>query len=170
MNIIGDFSPTERTSVSIISGGFRMRLALKIIVAMAVLFTGLGIYAAFVYPTTHGYMRWWFESSASVTVDASGYAHINSDHSAIIITRTDSSPKQSYLVSLSGQRALIYCGQWHAPRLIAFPIGHVNPPCSALGNVEELTRADSPVLSTLVVRPRSVEFKTAHGKTVSASW
>jgi hypothetical protein len=149
-----------------------MRLLLKLVAGLVVLLVVLTIYAAFVYPTTHGYMRWWFRSNASLSIDGvhNGYVHTNSDHSAIIITRTDSSPRQSYLVTLSDHRFVIHCGEWHAPHLIAFPIGHVNPPCSVFRNGEDMPSADNPMSSTLVLRPRFVEFKTAHGKTVSASW
>src|SRR5229473_1193821 len=75
------------------------------------------------YSTARGYMTWWFWSRGSVAVDGvrSGYLHRNWEHSAVIITRTDSKASQSYLVWLPGKKSLIHCGEWHAPRLPAFP-------------------------------------------------
>jgi hypothetical protein len=125
------------------------------------------------YSTTHGYMSWWFWSSrGSVAVDGTrhGYIHINKQHSAVIITRTDSGPNQSYLVELSPRKWVIHCGEWHAPRFPAFPIGDVNPPCSFFTNGADLPTADNPVEGTLNAGPRSVEFQTMQGRKVSASW
>src|SRR5205085_6957978 len=84
------------------------------------------------YSTARGYTSWWFGLSGRVTVDGvpNGYMHRIAMNSAVIITRTDLSPRQSYLVGLSGKKSLIHCGEWHAPRLPAFPIGDVNPPCN----------------------------------------
>src|SRR5207248_6116314 len=50
--------------------------------------------AAFTYSTAHGYMTWWFSSSAAVAVDGvrGGYLHRNWEHPAVIITRVDSHP------------------------------------------------------------------------------
>jgi hypothetical protein len=84
--------------------------------------------------------------------------------------RTDSNPRQSYLVALSGRKWLIHCGEWHAPRLPAFPIGDVNPPCSIFNNGAELPTADNPIVGTLKAGPHSVEFQRLQGRKVSASW
>jgi hypothetical protein len=100
----------------------------------------------------------------------SGYLHRNSAYSAVIITRTDLSPAQSYLVGLSDRRWLIHCGEWHAPHFVAFPIGDVNPPCSIFGNGSDMPKADNPESSTLTVRPDFVEFYTVQGKRITASW
>lgn len=149
------------------------------VVKMALKLAGLGLFAFVLltavniwYSTAHGYMTWWFSSGGNVAVDGvrSGFLHVNRAHSAAIITRTDLHPSQSYLVGLSGERFLIHCGGWEAPQLPAFPIGDVNPPCSFFSNGSGLPVADNAVLSTLTVRPGFVEFQTAHGKKVSASW
>jgi hypothetical protein len=126
----------------------------------------------FAYSTLHGYTTWWFWRGGSVTVDGvrSGYLHGTWDRSAVIITRTDSNPSQSYRVWVAGKKSLIHCGEWHAPRLPVFPIGDVNPPCSFLSNGSNAPTADYPVNSTLTARPGFVEFYTERGKKVTASW
>lgn len=161
--------------VSIIS----MTIHLNRVVKMVLRLAGLGLFTFALlfavglwYSTAHGYMTWWFSSSSHVTVDGvrSGFLHVNRGHSAVIITRTDLRPSQSYLVGLSGRKYLTHCGDWQAPRLPAFSIGDVNPPCSFFSNGSDLPVADNAVLSTLTARPGFVEFKTEHGKKVTASW
>ena len=124
------------------------------------------------YSTAHGHMTWWFSSSSLVAVDGarSGFLHVNREHSAVIITRTDLRPSQSYLVRLSGKNFLTHCGDWQAPRLPAFPIGDVNPPCSLFSNRSDFPVVDNAALSTLTARPGFVEFQTERGKKVTASW
>jgi hypothetical protein len=144
-----------------------LRLVGLALFALALLFA-LGLW----YSTAHGYLTWWFSSSSKVAVDGvrSGFLHVNRERSAVIITRTDLRPSQSYLVGLSGRKSLIHCGDWQAPRLPAFPIGDVNPPCSFFSNGLDVPVADNAVLSTLTARPGYVEFQTEHGKKVTASW
>ena len=119
--------------VSIIS----MAVPWKRIVKIALRLAGVGLFlfaslfaVSLWYSTAHGYMTWWFSSSSQVAVDGvrSGFVHLNRARSAVIITRTDLHPSQSYLVVLSGERFLIHCGDWEAPRFPAFPIGDVNHP------------------------------------------
>jgi len=149
----------------------RAKLAFEV-VGLLLFALALLIAAGLAYSTIHGYASWWFWSNGTVTVDGSrhGYIHVNKQHSAAIITRTDSSPPQSYLVVLSGKKWTIHCGQWHAPRLPAFPIGDVNPPCSIFSSGGDSPTADNPVVGTLKGGPRSVEFQTMQGRRVSASW
>ena len=64
---------------------------------------------------------------------------------------------------------MIHCGEWHAPRFPACPIGDVNPPCSIF-NSANLPAADNPIVGTLKAGPRSVEFQTMQGRRVFASW
>ena len=146
-----------------------LRLAGLGLLPFALLFA-LGLWCS----TAHGYMSWWFSSSSQVAVDGvrSGFLHVNWEHTAVIITRTDLRPSQSYLVGLSGKTSLTHCGDgdWQAPRLPAFSNGDVNPPCSFFSNGSALPVADNAVLSTLTARPGFVEFQTAHGKKVTASW
>jgi hypothetical protein len=149
----------------------RAKLVLKVVSLLLFAFALL-IGAGLTYSTVHGYMSWWLWSNGSVAVDGSrhGYLHINKRNSAVIITRTDSNPHQSYLVAVSGRKWMIHCGEWYAPRLPAFPIGDVNPPCSTFSNGAELSTADNPIFSTLKTGPHSVEFQTAQGRRISASW
>ena len=132
-----------------------MRRSLKIVGTVVFVFLLL-IVVAVAYSTKHGYTTWWHRvSSGNVAVNGvrSGYLHRNSAHSAVIITRTDLAPAQSYLVGLSDSRWLIHCGEWHAPHFAAFPIGDVNPPSSIFGNGSDMPKADNPEPSTLTVRP-----------------
>ena len=127
--------------------------------------------AAFTYSTAHGYVTWWFSSSAAVALDGvrSGYLHRNWKQSAVIITRLDSRPRQSYLVGLSGKH-VIHCGDWHAPRFPVFSIGDLDPPCSFFSNGPDIPIADDAVSSTLTARPGFVKFYTVKGRKVTASW
>jgi hypothetical protein len=126
----------------------------------------------FIYSTTHGYTTWWFWRNATVTVNGNpnGFLHRPLNGSVLILTRTDTSPHQSYLMSLTGTKFLIHCGEWSAPRWPVFPVGDVNPPCSAFSNGADDPRADNPVFATFTVRSNSVEFTTTSGKHVKASW
>ncbi len=161
--------------VSIISMIVYWRRVVKMVLRRA----GLGVFTFALlfavglwYSTAHGYITWWFSSSGRVAVDGvpSGFLHVNREHSAAIVTRTDLRPSQSYLVGLAGRKSLTHCGDWQAPRFPAFSIGDVNPPCSFFSNGSDLPVADNAVLSTLTARPGFVEFQTAHGKKVTASW
>lgn len=99
----------------------------------------------------------------------SGYAHRNRENSAAIVTRVDVYPNQSYLIWLGDNKHLTHCGQWHAPRLPAFPIGVVNPPFLLRGD-SSMSNADDGVASTLMTRPEFIEFYTVKGRKVTASW
>lgn len=101
---------------------------------------------------------------------SNGYLFKASSGKGWIITRTDSKPSQSYLVSRYGSNHVIYCGKWHAPRLPVFPFGDVNPPCLGLLTDAEVQKADLPKSSTLSIGPSSIEFDTMHGKRVAVSW
>lgn len=155
-------------------GTQRLRLVSK--TAVKRLFIALIVIAVLAFPlvysTVHGYVTWWFLRWAAVTVNgrSDGFLHRRLDNSAVIITRTDMSPHQSYLVTLSGRKFLIQCGEWSAPRFVAFPIGHVNPPCSVFSNGADDPKADNGIFTTLVVRANSVEFTTISGNRIKASW
>ena len=144
-----------------------VKMVLRLAFAFALLFA-VGLW----YSTAHGYMTWWVSSKSEVAVDGirSGFLHVNREHSAVIITRTDLRPSQSYLVRFSGKGSLTHCGDWQAPRLPAFPVGDVNPPCLFFSNSSDLPVADNAVLSTLTARSGFVEFQTEHGNKVTASW
>jgi hypothetical protein len=125
-----------------------------------------------VYSTTKGYTIWWFGEAGNVTVDAApnGFLHRSEKVNAIILTRTDTSPRQSYLIGLGKNRLVINCGGWSAPHFPIFAIGDVNPPCSVFTNDDNDSRSDRASNSTLFVRPNSVEFTTTSGKRIKASW
>src|SRR5216684_2526025 len=161
--------------VSIISMAATWKRVVKIVLRLAgvgLLLFALLFAVSLWYSTAHGYMTWWFSSRSQVAVDGvrSGFLHVNWEHSAVIITRIDLRPSQSYLVGLLGKKSLTHCGDWEAPRLPAFSMGDVNPPCSFFTNGSDLPVADNAVLSTLTARPGFVEFQTEHGKRVTASW
>lgn len=127
------------------------------------------------YSTARGYMQWWLWSGGHVNVNGvqGGYLHQNWSHSAVIITRTDTKRSQSYLVRILGEEfsgAMVYCGDWHAPRVPAFAIGDVNPPCLGILDGPDPPDADRPIVSTLTARPGLVEFSTVQGKKVRATW
>jgi hypothetical protein len=141
-----------------------------LLLVLAILLT-----ASVTYSTARGYTQWWLMSGGHVAIDGvrSGYLHTNWSHSAVMITRTDSKRDQSYLVGISGKEfseLMIYCGDWHAPRLPAFPIGEVNPSCMGFFDESDPPDADLPLHSTLKTRPGFVEFSTVQGKKVTATW
>jgi hypothetical protein len=122
---------------------------------------GLMVAAGLIYSTSHGYMQWWFRSGGYVAVNGvrGGYVHRNRDNSAVIIRRMDVYPNQSYLIWLGDKRHLTHCGEWHAPRFPAFPIGDVNPPCWFFSKSADMSNADDAVSSTLTARPGFAEAK-----------
>jgi hypothetical protein len=124
------------------------------------------------YSTSRGYTQWWLMSGGNVMINGvrGGYLHTNPSHSVVMITRTDLRRHQSYMVQFSGSRFMIYCGDWHAPRIPAFPIGDVNPPCMGFLDDPDPPDADRPLSSTLTARPGFVEFSTVKGKKVTVTW
>jgi len=125
-----------------------------------------------VYSTAHGYTQWWILSGGHVEVNGirGGYLHKSRSNSAVLITRTDTNQRQSYLVQLGGSKSLFYCGGWHALRLPAFPIGDLNSPCMGFLDDLDPPDADPPLGSSLITRTGFVEFSTVQGKKVTASW
>ncbi len=140
---------------------------------LSIALVGIAVLAIpFAYSTLHGYMTWWFWRKAAVTVNGrlDGFLHQRLDNAAVIITRTDTSPHQSYLVTLSRRKFLIRCGEWSARKFVAFPIGDVNPPCSVFSNGADDSNADNGVFTTLLVQGNSVAFTTTSGKRIAAIW
>jgi hypothetical protein len=124
------------------------------------------------YSTWRGYIGWYFLVNGQVVVngrETTGYLHANTDKTLLMLTRTDDSQPETYLVSLGPERAVVDCGEWHPLRFLPFPVGHVNSPCSFF-TVDPAKLRDPPVTSTLERRPRYVEFSTASGKKVRAQW
>jgi hypothetical protein len=151
--------------------GNRIAKTLLKLVGSLLLVFALLVAAGLTYSTEHGYMTWWFRSNASVSVNGvrSGYLHHNWERSAVIITRVDVHPRQSYLVGLS-RKDVIHCGDWQAPQFPVFSLGDVNPPCSFFSSGSDAPMADDALPSTLTARPGFVEFYTVKGMKVTASW
>jgi len=143
------------------------RILCSAVFAVILLFAG-----AMAYSTAKGYMRWYFRVNGYITVDGhttTGYMHANTQRTLLMVTRTDGSRPESYLVYLRDESVVLDCGEWHPVRLLPFPVGHVSPPCSAF-TVDSEKVVDAPVPKTLVRERRSVEFLTASGKRVKAEW
>ena len=142
------------------------------VLGSAILAGILVLAVAMVYSTAKGYLRWYFRVNGQLTVDGretSGYLHVNTQRTLLMLTRTDGSRPETYLVALEGEKMVIDCGEWHPVRFIPFPVGHLNPPCSAFSS--DSTRVvDAPIPRTLLLGRRSVEFTTSSGKKIKAQW
>lgn len=142
------------------------------IVGRITLLTTIFLVVAIVYSTAKGYMVWYFRVSGSVTVDGhktGGYVHANTQRNMLLVTRTDGSKLETYLVPVESGKLISGCGDWHPIRYLPIPTGDLNPPCSRL-NEKPGSVADPPLVSTVVRARRSVEFSTASGKRVKAEW
>lgn len=127
---------------------------------------------AMIYSTARGYMKWYFRVNGQITVDGhatSGYMHANTERTLLILTRTDQSRPETYLVALEHGKGIIDCGQWHPIRFVPFPVRDVNPPCSGFV-VDPAMVIDAPVPNSLILGRRSVEFSTSSGKKIKAEW
>ena len=148
----------------------------KLLKASGVLIAALLVFIAspVIYSTARGYTTWWLPTAGSVRVDGlkTGYLHKNWSGSFVIVTRTDTTPRQSYIVAVSDSRHVTSCGHWHAPpRFLPFPFGDVNTPCMGFFfDDSELKNVDLPHSSTASIRPGMIEFTTNSGKTVTANW
>jgi hypothetical protein len=126
---------------------------------------------AMLYSTLKGYTTWYFRVSGQVTVDGhetSGYMHANTDRTILLVTRTDGTRPETYLVSFRHGNGIMDCGTWHPIRFLPTPVGDLNPPCAGFGVGPDVV--DAPVAATLVVQRRSVVFTTVSGKKVKAAW
>ena len=73
--------------------------ALGVIVFLALLFAA----ASIAYSTGRGYISWYFRVTGQVVVnghETSGYVHANSEKTILLLTRTDDSRPETYLISL----------------------------------------------------------------------
>jgi hypothetical protein len=126
---------------------------------------------AMAYSTAKGYMTWYFRMRGVVTVDGrktNGYLHANTARTALMITRTDGSEPETYLLTVKDRGTIIDCGDWHPIRFLPAPIGDLSPPCSVFTNPASIK--DGPRSSVVVTSRRSVEFSTASNKRVKAEW
>ena len=123
------------------------------------------------YSTWRGYTHWYFRGNGQVAVNGqktSGYMHANTDKTFLILTRTDDSQPESYLISLGPTKTVFDCGEWHPIRFLPLPVGDVNPPCSSLTDPAKIH--DPLVTATLQRGPHFIEFSTASGKKVRGQW
>lgn len=144
-----------------------MKKALRILGSIglaALLLAALGL----LYSTVRGSKTWYFRVNGQVLVDGretSGYMHANADRTMLLVTRTDGTKAETYLVPVADRAAIRGCGEWTPIRFIPNP---VNPPCSA--STGSAKSSDEPVSSTLVREGRFVSFSTASGKKIKAQW
>ena len=124
------------------------------------------------YSTLRGYTSWWLGLRGTVKVNgvSGGYMHKNTEGTAIILTRTDTQPRQSYLIGLSKPGLLLDCGGWSAPHSPVFAIGDVNPPCSFFSSREADPKTDRPLAPTLFIQPKHLVFATTSGKRIEGLW
>ena len=142
--------------------------ALGRIAILALLFVIVSI----VYSTWRGYIRWYFRVDGQVLVNGqktTGYLHANTDKTILLLTRTDDSRPETYLVSLGPTKTIIDCGEWHPLRFLPFPVGHSNPPCLAFA-IDPTKIHDPPAKATATTGRNFIEFSTTSGKKVRAQW
>lgn len=151
--------------------GDGMNKALRIL--GSVILAGILLLAtAVAYSTVKGNAAWYFRVNGSVTVDGhatGGYMHANTERTVLLITRTDGSRPETYLVPLSSSKTIHDCGAWHPVRFLPNVVGELNPHCSGM-DAPPSDRMDSPVDATLIRAGRSVQFTTASGKKVKAEF
>lgn len=123
------------------------------------------------YSTWRGHTQWYFRVNGQVAVNGhrtSGYLHANIDKTFLILTRTDDLRPESYLISLGSTKTVFDCGEWHPIRLLPFPVGDVNPPCSFFTDPAKIH--DPVIAATLQRSPHFIELSTASGKKVRGQW
>ena len=87
----------------------------------------------------------------------------------LLLTRTDDSRPETYLVSLGPRKTVFDCGEWHPLRFLPFPVGDVNPPCTIF-TVDPTKVHDPPTAATPTTGRNFIEFITVSGKKVRAQW
>lgn len=147
-----------------------MKTAVKFaLTLLLILMTLVAVHGAF-----SPYAAWYFRvSDARLTVDGKevrGSVHRSNRGQTLFLTRRDKPKAESYMITIPlGRQAFVSnCGSWTAPRLIAFPIGDVNPPCWVFSDGETSTLAGpnrNPVLGV-----RSIEFTADDGSRIAAFW
>src|SRR5580765_7363032 len=85
----------------------------------------LVIVGSIAYSTWRGYTRWYFRVDGHVVVnghETNGYMHANTDKTLLLVTRTDDSKPETYLVWLGPTKTVTDCGEWHPLRFLPVPI------------------------------------------------
>lgn len=142
------------------------------ILGVLILAGALLMAAGAIHSSAKGYWKWYFRVNGRVIVDGaatSGYLHANTQRTLLMVTRTDGSRPETYLVTLEGEKMVIDCGEWHPVRFVPFPVGDVNPPCSDF-TVDPAKVVDAPLAKSLVREKTSVGFSTSSGKKIKAEW
>jgi len=142
-----------------------LRILGQLILAGAIVFA-----VAIAYSTAKGYTTWFFRVNGSVTVDrhpTSGYMHTNAHRTILLVTRTDGSRPETYLVPLSDSKLILDCGAWHPVRFLPNPVGDLNPLCMDVKSADVI---DAPANTSVVRAGRSIQFTTASGKKVKAEF
>lgn len=131
---------------------------------------------AIVYSTWRGYMRWYFRVDGQVLVNGhktTGYLHANTDKTILLLTRTDDSRPETYLIFLGPKKTVFDCAEWHPLRFLPTPIGDLNPPCPVV-TVDRINDSakfhDPPTTATATTGRNFIEFSTTSGKKVRAQW
>ncbi|HYM76567.1 MAG TPA: hypothetical protein VE377_11370 [Candidatus Dormibacteraeota bacterium] len=146
-----------------------MKPLLRVLGRIALL-TLLLVVASIVYSTWRGYTHWYFRVDGQVLVNGqttAGYLHTDTDKTLLLVTRTDDSRPETYLISL-GQKTVLDCGEWHPLRFLPFPVGHVNPPCTTL--TVDPSKVHDPPATGVTTGRNFIEFSTRSGKKVRGQW
>lgn len=134
----------------------RIRKALTVGAVLVSILAGLVLASAILSP----YTTWYFlVPNATLTVDGrltKGWRHRGNHGRTEFLTRINSTGRESYIIWIPGDgRGTVHkCADWTSPRIPAFPIGDVNPPCSWNSSL---------VSRRLVIGPRSLEFTAEDG-------
>ncbi len=138
-------------------------------IAVGVLLTLVVIREAFFGYTAYFVMI----PGAKVFVDGkptTGWLHRGGRGQFLILTRSVSGRRESYLVSRPDEKGAHVqgCGDWAAPR---FPVvaGDINPPCSSLVGMNDESKVSAPKRA-LIFGERSVEFTADDGDRMKTSW
>ena len=166
-----DKTDFRRPPVSVILRKAMLKNFLRALGRIALLALLLAV-ASILYSTWRGYIRWYFRVDGQVLVngqETTGYLHANTEKSILLLTRTDDSRPETYLVTLGPTKTAFDCRQWHPLRFLPFPAGHENPPCSAF-TIDPLKVHDPPTTATVNSGRNFVEFSTSSGKKVRGQW
>jgi hypothetical protein len=126
--------------------------------------------------TSSPYTAWYFViPTARFTVDGrpvQGWLHQGNHERNLFLTRRKMGNVESYLIVLprDGQGSVSSCGNWTAPRLPAFPIGDLNPPCWTWQAAEDPTPRPNPQPRKIASGEHFVEFTADDGSRIRGSW
>jgi hypothetical protein len=146
----------------------KLARALGVVVFLALLI----VVGSIAYSMWRGSIGWYFRVGGQVVVNAretSGYLHANSQKTILLLTRSDDSRPETYLVSIGPTKTVFDCGDWHPLRFLPFPVGDVNPPCTVF-IVDPAKVHDPPITGTVTTGRNFVEFSTASGKRIRGQW